>query len=120
MKLTSSSRRELYGVAHLLKPADQPRGGLVGVRTVEVGGAEVVPFGAVAQHVPDGGEHRGGHRDDGLLDAAACAQAVELRLEITALDLDRGPGGLDHGGLEPLAAGAQPGAAALAGTFVIA
>src|SRR3712207_7831193 len=43
---------------------------------VEVVGAEVAPEGAVAQHVPDGGEHGGGEHGggdgaDGLLGAAA-------------------------------------------------
>jgi len=31
---------------------------LAGVGAVEVAGAEVVPLGAVAQHVPSGGEHQ--------------------------------------------------------------
>ena len=110
----------VYDVADLLKPADEAVGGLAGVGAVEVCGAQIVPFGAVAQHVPDGGEHRGGHGDDGLLGAAACTQAVELRLQVAAFDLDGGPGGLHEGGLEPLAAAAQPGAAALAGALVVA
>jgi hypothetical protein len=33
--------------------------------------AEVVVLGSVAQHVEGGGEHRGGHGEDGLLGAAA-------------------------------------------------
>src|SRR5881628_1074513 len=94
MKLIRSSRCELHGVADLLKSAHQAQRCLVSVGAIEVGGAQVVPFGAVAQHVPGGREHRGGHRDDGLLDATARAQAVELRLQVAALDLDGGPSGL--------------------------
>ena len=120
MKLSSSSWCDLHRVADLLKSADQAVGGLLSVGAVEVGGAEVVPFGAVAQHVPGGGEHGGGHGDDGLLSTASGAHAVELRLQVAALDLDGRPGGLHHGRLEPLAAAAQPSAAALAGALVVA
>ena len=42
MKLTSSYRSDLDGVADLLKPADEAGGGLVGIGAVEVGRAEVV------------------------------------------------------------------------------
>lgn len=56
----------------------------MGVHVVEVCGAEVVPFGAVAQDVPGGGEHGGGHADDGLLGAAAGTQTVELGLQVAA------------------------------------
>ena len=51
MKLNPSSRRYLHVVSNLLKPADEAVGGLVGISAVEVSGAQVVPFGAVAQHV---------------------------------------------------------------------
>ena len=36
MKRSSSSRCELHGVTHLLQPANEASGGLVGVRAVEV------------------------------------------------------------------------------------
>ena len=114
MKLTSSIGSDLHGVANLLQSADQANGGLVRVGAVEMGGAEFAPFGAGAQHAPGGGEHGSGHGDDGLLGAASCAQAVELGLQVAALDLHGRPGGLHHGGREPLAATAQPGAASLA------
>ena len=120
MKRLCSGRRHLDVVADLLQPADEAVGGLLGVGAIEVGGTQVVPFGAVAQHVPGGGEHGGGHADDGLLGATACTQAVELGLQVAAFDLDGCPGGLHEGGLEPLAAAAQPGAATLAGALVVA
>ena len=64
-----------FGIdAELAESCEQAIGSFCTVGAVEVGGAEVVPFGAVAQHVPGGGEHRGGHGDDGLLGAAAGAQ----------------------------------------------
>ena len=80
MKRLHSSRSRLHGVADLLKPADEAVGGLGGVGSVEVGCPEVVPLGAVAQHVPGRGEHRGCNADDGFLGTAASAQSVELRL----------------------------------------
>ena len=115
-----SSWRGVHGVAALLQPTDQAVGGFGGIGAIKVGRPQVVPFGAVAQHVPGGGEHRGGHGDVGLLGAAACADAMELRLQVAAFDLDGGPRGLLQRGLEPLAAAAQPGAAALAGTLIVA
>ena len=39
----------------------------------EVVGPKVVIVGAVAQHVVGGGEHGGGHRDDGLSSARGAA-----------------------------------------------
>ena len=120
MKLTPSSRRGLHDVADLLKPSNQAIGGFTGIGAIKVRGAQVVPFGAIAQHVPGGGEHGSGHADDGLLDATAGPQPMELRLQVAALDLHGCPGGLHQRGLEPLATPAQPGGAALAGTLVIA
>src|SRR5437867_10440587 len=90
MKPTPLSRNDLHRVADLLKTADEAVGGLVGVGAVEVGGAQIVPLGAVAQHVPGGGEHGGGHGDDGFLGAATGTNAVELGLQVAALDLHGG------------------------------
>ena len=66
MKLTSSNRVDQDRVADLLKSTDEPDGSLVGMVTIELINAEVAPFGAVEQHVPRGGGHRGGPaaRDD--------------------------------------------------------
>jgi hypothetical protein len=61
-----------------------------------MGCAQPMPFGAVAQHVQCGGEHRGGHGHDGFFDAAG-ALVVEVRLQIAALDLDGRPSGLASG-----------------------
>src|SRR5262245_38374216 len=109
-----------FGIeAELAQPFEQAVDGFVAIDAVEVGGAEIVPVGLVAQHVPGGGEHRGGHGEDGLLGAAPSAQAVELRLEIAAVHTHGSPGALHEGGLEPVAAVAQAGAAALAGTLIV-
>src|SRR5205085_6001926 len=88
MKRSCLGRHRGDLVADLLKSADQAAGGFGGVGAIEVGGAEVVPLGAVAQHVPGRGEHRGGHGDDGFLGAAARTQTMELWLQVAALDLD--------------------------------
>jgi hypothetical protein len=55
----------------LFKAPDKALGGFVSVGAIEVGGAQVMPFGAVAQHAPSGSEHRGSHAENGLLGAAA-------------------------------------------------
>src|SRR3712207_5956792 len=81
---------------------------------VEVVGPEVAPEGAVAQHVADGGEHRGGDGADGLLGAAALPQPLELRSEMAVLRPAGRPGALHQGGLQPRRALAQAGGAGLA------
>ena len=63
-----------------------------------------MPFGAIFEHVPCSGEHGSGHGDDGLLGTPTGSDAVELRLQITALDAHGGPGGLNKRGFEPMAA----------------
>ena len=54
MKLDPSSRFGGHDVADLLQSADQSVGGLLRIGAIEVGGAEILPFGAVAQHVIGG------------------------------------------------------------------
>src|SRR4029453_16612156 len=120
VKRVSSYRCEVGVDPELAQPFEEAVDGFLLVGAVEVGGAEVAPVGLVAQHVPGGGEHRGGDREDGLLGAAAGAQAVELRLEIAAFHAYGSPGALPQGGLEPIAAGAKTRAAAFAGALVIA
>jgi transposase len=120
MKRPRSSRHGADLVADLLQAPDEAVGGLGGVLAVEVGSAQIVPFGAVLEHVPCGREHGGGHGDDGLLGASSRSDAMELRLQVASLDSYGRPGGLHQRGLEPLAAAAQPGAAALAGALVVA
>src|SRR5215212_1583353 len=93
---------------------------LLGRALVEVVGPEVAPEGAVAQHVPDGGEHGRGDGADGLLGAAALTQPLELRPEIAVLLAAGGPGALDEGGLQPGRALAQPVGAPLARALVAA
>jgi hypothetical protein len=110
----------MHGVADLLQPSDKAVGCFMHIRAIEVSRPKVMPFGAVAQHMPSGGEHGGGHRDDGFLDAATGAKAVELGLQVAALDLHGRPGRLREGGLEPFAAGTQSRAAALAGALIVA
>src|SRR3712207_7817946 len=96
-----------------------------GIRDIGVTGVQTCALpicspveGAVAEHVPDGGEDRGGDGADGLLRAAAGPQAVELRLEVAGLPAGGGPGALHEGDLEPGGALAQPGRATLARALV--
>src|SRR5678815_3176218 len=106
--------------AEVLKPLEEAADGLGSVVAIEVIAAEVVVLGAVAQHVEGGGEHGGGHGEDGLLGAAACLDAQELGAQVAGLDAYGGPGGGDQGGLDPGAALAHPRRAALAGALVAA
>jgi len=96
-----SGHSGLQLVSDLLEPANEAVGGIGGVGTIEVRGPEFTPLGAVAQHVPGGSEHGSGHADDCLLGTPPGPQAAELSLQVAALDLDGGPGGLLRGGLEP-------------------
>jgi hypothetical protein len=50
----------------------------------EMARLEILIGGAVAQHVPDGGEQGGSNGADRLLWAATLAQALELRTGIKA------------------------------------
>src|SRR5690349_2260051 len=120
MKLSPLRRRRCHGVSDLLKASDQASGGSFRIASVEVVGTQVVPDGAVAQHVPDGGEHRGGDGNDGFLGAAARAEATEQCLQVAALDLDRRPSGLNESGFQPVGTWAQSRAAAFAGALVVA
>lgn len=63
--------------ADVLKPADEEVGGLGGVGAVEEYTARLMPLSALAQHLPYGGEHGGGHGNDGLLGVAARTDANE-------------------------------------------
>jgi len=80
-------RRDLHGVAYLLRAAHQACGDFCGRWTPRS------CHGAwLRMHVPDRGQHRGGDGEDGLLGAAPGAQAVELRLQVAVLDAHGGPG----------------------------
>ncbi len=83
-------------------------------------GAEVMIERAVAQHVVDGSQDRGGDGADRLLWSATMTQALELGLEIAGLLSTGGPGALDECGLEPRRTLAQPSGPSLAGALVIA
>ena len=87
-----------------MEPLDEAACGLGFVAAVEVGGTEVAVFDAVAQHVVAGGEHRGGHGEDGLLGPPPGFDAEELRAQIAVLLARSRPGGSDESGLEPVGA----------------
>jgi len=65
-------------VAEVVQAPGEPRDEAGVVAALEVISAEVVIVGAVAQHDVGGGEHGGGHRDDGLHRPAALFEAHEL------------------------------------------
>ncbi len=100
--------------------SEQAADGLGLVLAVEVLAAEVVVLDAIAQHVEGGGEHRGGHGEDGFLGAAARLDAQELGAQVAVLDAHGSPGGGDQGRFDPGAALAHAGGATLAGALVAA
>ncbi len=53
-------------------------------------GSEILIEGAVFEHVIGRGEYGGGDRGDGLLGAAASAQAMERGLEVS-IGIEPGP-----------------------------
>src|SRR3954462_2984404 len=105
--------------AELMEFFGEASGKAVFVDSLEVVCSEVLVREASVEHDGDGGEHGGGHRDDGLLGAAAGSEPEEQRLRIAGLDPHGRPGGLDEQGLEPGGAMAQPRGAALARSLVI-
>src|SRR5205823_14696797 len=85
----------------------------------EVIGPEVAVFDAVLEHVPDGREHRGGDREDGLLGTAASPQPQELSLQVRVLGPHSRPSGGHQSGLEPGGASTSASRAAVTGTFIV-
>ncbi len=89
------------------------------VGSLEMVCSEVLVGETSVEHDVDGGEHGCGHRDDGLLGAAAGSEPEEQRLRIAGLDPHGRPGALDEQGLEPGGTVTKAGRAALARTLVI-
>jgi hypothetical protein len=87
---------------------------------IEVVAAQILIHRSILEHVIDGGEDRGGDREDRLLLAAASHDAGELRLQIAVLLFDGCPGALHQGGLEPDGALAYAIGSTLASTLVVA
>src|SRR5215471_18300614 len=107
------------GVAEILQTCDEAFGLSGFGSAVEVIGAEVAIELTTEQHVVDDGEDRGGERANRLFGAAAGAQTMKLRLEITGFLPGSGRGTLDERSLEPGGAFAHPGRAPLARTLVV-
>src|SRR5437870_3182550 len=93
--------------------SDEAANGLRFVAVLEVKGAEIAVFDAVAEHVVAGGEHGCGDGEDCLLGATTRLDTEKLRLEIAVLSADGGPSGGDERGLEPVATLADSRRAAL-------
>lgn len=105
--------------SEVVETADEAEDGFGLVASAEVIGAEVAVIDVVLEHVPDGGEHRAGDGEDGFLGAASRLQALELGLQVAALDADGCPRGGDQGGLEPGRALAGSSRAAFAGGLIV-
>lgn len=74
--------------------------GPVLVLALEVVGAEVFVFDAIAKDKVGGLKDVGGDGDDGLLSATAGFDPQEFGPQVAVLDLDGGPGGLDEDRLQ--------------------
>ncbi len=70
--------------------------GLCLVMMIEVIGAKVQVFDAVAQHEVGGSEHGSSNGDDSFFGASTTSDAVELSREIAALATRGRPCGLDQ------------------------
>ena len=106
--------------AELMEFLGEASGKAVFVGSLEIVCSEVLVREASVEHDVNGGEHGCGHRDDGLLGAAAGSEPEEQRLRIAGLDPHGRPGGLDEQGLEPGGTVTKAGRAALARALVVA
>src|ERR1043166_7202247 len=114
----SRGRRNLDLKAELLEASDEAACNESLVPSIEVAAAQIAEGHAAPEHEVYRAEHRGGHRDDGLLGAAAALETEEQRAQITVLLAHGGPCGLPEGGFEPLSAAPSAGGAPLAGTLI--
>src|SRR5712664_1885591 len=71
--------------AEIAQATDKAMDDLGAVAAVEVVDPEVGVLDAVAEHEVGGGEHRGGHGQDGLLGSTACLDPKELGVEVAVL-----------------------------------
>ena len=110
----SSRLSDLDFAAQFIEPTHESQDRLGAVATGEVLSAEVLVFDLVLEHMPDGGEDRSGHREDGFLRAAASLEAQKLSLQVAAFGTHGRPRGGDQRGLEPGSPFAGAGRAALA------
>lgn len=92
------------GISKGVESFEKTLDGLGLVSVVEEAGAQVVVFGAIAQHVVRGCEQGGCDGEDGLLAPSTGLDAQELGVQVAGLDAHRCPCGCDEGRLEPVAA----------------
>src|SRR5712692_2398788 len=111
---------DLHDNAELAKPTQQSCGHalLVAVALYEILTTQVVEFHAVAEHVINGGEHRGGYGEDRLLGPPAALEPQKLGVEVAVFFARRGPGGLDERCFEPWGPLPRAGGAPFAGAFI--
>ena len=64
--------------SELLEAVNEAVGDLRAVTTIEVVGTQIVVLHAVAEHLVGGGEHGGGHGEDGFPRASPALEAEEL------------------------------------------
>jgi hypothetical protein len=68
---------DLHDEAEILQAAEQAFGRLLFVTFGEVAAAKIAVRDAVSEHEIDGGEHRGGNRDNRLLRSAPALEPDE-------------------------------------------
>ena len=89
------------GEAELVEFADELAGEALAIGALEVVGAEILIGRAAAEPPVDGGQDRGGDRDDRLVGPAAGAPTGEQGGQVAGFGAGRAPGDLDQEGLEP-------------------
>src|SRR4029453_10976068 len=93
----SGAFRQADGVAEGGQPLGMIAGEAVGVEVIKVVAAQLAIRRAVAEQMVGDHQDAVGHRDDGLLVAAALDQAAVLGGEVGVAFADGAPGALDQG-----------------------
>src|SRR6187397_285080 len=107
-------------VAELLQPTHEMAGEALGVKTVEVVGAEFVVRTDLGEDVVGGDENRVADGDDRASLAASCREPAILRREVGVLGARGGPGGFDERTTEPTVAVGCFAGPSLTGALVVA
>src|SRR5436309_3811961 len=105
--------------AEFLEPTQVVAGEALGLLVVEVRGTQIMVGGAMPKDMPHRCEHAVGHRDRGLLGAAATQDAAEQRGQVGVAAAARTPRRLDEGTTEPAIALAGLAALAFAGALPV-
>src|SRR3982074_3522366 len=80
--VSSSLRSDLNIATKVIESSHEPQDGFGTIALGEVIGPRILVFDTVFEHVPDGGEHGSGDREDGFLGATPTAQTQYLGWQV--------------------------------------